>query len=541
MKLRLNAFRISISADNGPFGAFVSFGDGLNVIRAENTSGKSALLNGILYALGAEILVGKRGIEATKPVLRLSGDFEGGEFSVVESCVELELQNHVGQVITVRRWVAGERNERLVEVFHAARLTAPSTDPIEAVPYFVGIEGAAQRERGFHQFLVKFLELDLPQVRRAGGNVVPLYIECILPLLFIEQVRGWSGIQGSLRHSFGIRDVGRLAVEYLLDLDVIENERRRSAISEEANQLRENWRLLREQMIAVAAEAGGSLRHVPQGPVAELTDNPWIAIPEDESSITIDRVLQNMRAELEQLDPEAPVADEGNEALEVKLESSESALLVAQAVLSAVRSSVHSDEEEIRALRERAEFIETDIRRNKDIQRLHEFGADTSLSVSEHRCPTCNQDIADTLVQADSSVMSIEENIRFLESERDAINLLVQGGDERIRASQQRHAQQSAAVSRLRGRIRDLRSDILRSRSVSTAAIRQYVQLQDRIAHLEDVRDRFQESIERLGIVATRWHDNRSRYQQLPNDYFSDADKEKLQTLVNYKPNGSVV
>jgi predicted nucleic acid-binding Zn-ribbon protein len=509
----------------------VSFEDGLNVIRAENTSGKSALLNGILYALGTEILVGKRGIEATKPVLRLGGEFEGSEFAVVESSVELELQNGNGEAITVRRWVAGERDERLVEVFRAARLTAPSTEPVEPEPYFVGVEGAAQRERGFHQFLAQFLELDLPQVRRAGGNVGPLYVECILPLLFIEQVRGWSGIQGSLRHSFGIRDVGRLAVEYLLDLDVIENERRRAAISEEANQLRENWRLLREQMVAIAAEAGGSLRQVPQSPVAELTDTPWIAFPEAETNVTIDRVLQNMRTELEQLDPEAPVPAEGNEALEEQLEASESELLVAQAELSAVRSSVRSDEEEITSLRERAGFIESDIRRNKDIRRLHDFGADTALSVSDQRCPTCNQEIADTLVPAESAVMSIEENIRFLESERDAISLLVQGGDERIRASRQRLAQQSATVSQVRGRIRDLRSDILRSRSVSTAAIRQYVQLQDRIAHFEDVRDRFQESAERLGTVVTRWHDNRSRYAQLPIDYFSDADKQKLQSL----------
>ena len=75
MKLRIQAIRISLSTNRGPHGVTARFTDGLNVIRAENTSGKSALINGMLYALGLEILAGKRGVEAMKPVLRSDGEY----------------------------------------------------------------------------------------------------------------------------------------------------------------------------------------------------------------------------------------------------------------------------------------------------------------------------------------------------------------------------------------------------------------------------------------------------------------------------------
>ncbi|MBA7675527.1 hypothetical protein ES703_83763 [subsurface metagenome] len=103
MKLRINALRVTLATNRGPFGATALFENGLNVIRAENTSGKSALINGMLYTLGIEILVGKRGIEATKPVLWKTGKYEGQEFNVVESFVEIEISNSLGELITIRR------------------------------------------------------------------------------------------------------------------------------------------------------------------------------------------------------------------------------------------------------------------------------------------------------------------------------------------------------------------------------------------------------------------------------------------------------
>lgn len=46
MKLHINGFRITLATDRGQYGATALFKSGLNVNRAENTSGKSTLMNG---------------------------------------------------------------------------------------------------------------------------------------------------------------------------------------------------------------------------------------------------------------------------------------------------------------------------------------------------------------------------------------------------------------------------------------------------------------------------------------------------------------
>jgi predicted ATP-binding protein involved in virulence len=54
-KLFIKTLHLNVMTSGGLFGARFHFKEGLNIIRAENTSGKSTCLNAILYALGFEI------------------------------------------------------------------------------------------------------------------------------------------------------------------------------------------------------------------------------------------------------------------------------------------------------------------------------------------------------------------------------------------------------------------------------------------------------------------------------------------------------
>jgi len=532
MRIRIHAFRVILATNQGPYGATALFDGGLNVIRAENTSGKSALINGMLYALGLEILVGKRGVEATKPVLRTIGDYDGQEFNVLESSVELEVANSKGDVITIRRYIAGERDERLVEVVHGPVVTGGQGSQYKVEPFFVGIGGAAQRERGFHRFLAEFLELELPYVKRFRGEDVPLYVECVAPLMFIEQIRGWSGIQATLTQSYGIRSVARLAVEHILNLDVIENEKRRIQITEEANRIREDWRGIRESMAYIASQVGGRLMNVPTGPVLVLPDDPWIAVSADGEDVTpLADLLVAKRCLLLESSGEETSEVAGSEELEARLDSQENELLVAQAELSQLRSDIRSEEDELRKLRDRLNFIKDDIQRNNDIKRLRNFGVETGLSVVQDRCPTCNQSIQDSLVPTESMAMGVEENISFLQTEAEAIELLISAGEERLTRLEGRKAGKSKVVANLRVTIRDLRSDLLENRDLSVAAIREQVHLQEEITRLEQLRDEFEEQTGRLRHIVERWQENRAMHSELPDDYFSDDDRRKLAAL----------
>ena len=58
--LKINAIRLEINTTGGLFGAELSFVNGLNIIRGNNSTGKSSMFQAILYGLGIEELLGSK-------------------------------------------------------------------------------------------------------------------------------------------------------------------------------------------------------------------------------------------------------------------------------------------------------------------------------------------------------------------------------------------------------------------------------------------------------------------------------------------------
>src|SRR5690606_14740581 len=58
------------------------------------------------------------------------------------------------------------------------------------------------------------------------GKETTLYLECIFPLVFIEQKRGWSEIQANIPTHYGVRNVRRTAAEFCLGIDSFEFEKK---------------------------------------------------------------------------------------------------------------------------------------------------------------------------------------------------------------------------------------------------------------------------------------------------------------------------
>ncbi|MGA9100327.1 MAG: hypothetical protein WB392_15505, partial [Methanotrichaceae archaeon] len=166
-----------------------------------------------------------------------------------------------------------------------------------------------------------------------------------------------------------------------------------------------------------------------------------------------------------------------------------------------------------------------------DIKRLRDFGVETELSLIKDKCPTCNQTIQDSLVPTESAVMGIEENISFLQTEAEAVKLLISSEEERIPRLQGIESMKSQAVSNLRNTIKDLRSDLMENRDFSVAEIREQVQIQEEITKLERLRDEFEEQLSNVKDIVKRWQENRTKYLELPEDYFSEEDKNKLAAL----------
>jgi hypothetical protein len=66
--------------------------------------------------------------------------------------------------------------------------------------------------------------------------------------LFIEQVRGWSGIQATIPKIYGIEAVSNLTFEYLLNLDVMQNRLNRKEIKKELDKNKIEWNKINDYM-----------------------------------------------------------------------------------------------------------------------------------------------------------------------------------------------------------------------------------------------------------------------------------------------------
>ena len=231
VSLRLRHLRLRAETGRGRFGADIPLDDGLTILRADNSRGKSTSVQSILFALGLERMITVRPSNAVTAAMRDRLIYDADtkrETPVLASWVSLEAQGHDGTVMTFTRWVKHEQfNPGLVRVDRGPGLTAPGKYQRE--DFFVGRPGAAMNERGFHRWLADFIGWDMPTLAAGDGRTAQLYMEQVFPLLFVEQRRGWGGIQAQMPAFSGVSDVRRRAIEFLLNLDVgkLETERQR--------------------------------------------------------------------------------------------------------------------------------------------------------------------------------------------------------------------------------------------------------------------------------------------------------------------------
>lgn len=93
MTLRLRHLFIDVTTSEGPYGVKLGFMDGLNVIRADNSMGKSTVMQAIVYALGLE---GMFGPSQEVPLAHAVTDYlehAEGIANILESNVYLEFEN----------------------------------------------------------------------------------------------------------------------------------------------------------------------------------------------------------------------------------------------------------------------------------------------------------------------------------------------------------------------------------------------------------------------------------------------------------------
>ena len=145
-------------------------------------------------------------------------------------------------------------DDRLIEVTFGAALSNKDLTFRKESMYVHDAGGATNPYHGFHKWLEDFLGWELPLVSSAGDREVKLYSQLIFPAFLIEQKAGWSNYLATTPY-FGVKESKKRAVEFLLQLDVSQNEKAKRQNEAKLEQYKREWQAKyedRERLIYIS-------------------------------------------------------------------------------------------------------------------------------------------------------------------------------------------------------------------------------------------------------------------------------------------------
>jgi hypothetical protein len=535
----INGIKLRIATAKGDFGFVFEFSRNLTVIRAKNSSGKSTLFNSVLYGLGMEELIGGRNEKVLPYAVKEHFQFNDNRIEVVASEILLEISNSAGKVVTLRRAIRdSKRDVKLIEVFDVAYISKGGQleNPLSL---YLHDAGGAKRTEGFHHFLESFLGLNLPLVPTTGGGEAKLYLQTIFASLAVEQKRGWTDYIANVPF-FGIRDVRTRVVEYILGLGVFETIALRNRLNTESIEIDSSWRRIVNDFIREAASLGVGLHGISNLPTA-LFNKAEVSITKNSGALSISEQISQLRVEYENLGQQAENFNKitGSELLEkVKQLTDELQYL----------SVVHERSlallgEQKTSLRDYDELLTTaneDLERNKSVRKLRQLGASYNLKTATGHCPTCNQDIEDSLLAEVISgpQMDLDANIAYLDSQRKMLTRQITGLKSGIRATELKVEELTARISEKRDLLVAQRNDVTSGATESKAIVRRQIQIEVEVSALEKLQLKSIEIIRQLESISNQLRINQTARQQLPKEAYSFDDLNRIELFQkNFRAN----
>ncbi|WP_217626324.1 ATP-binding protein [Salipiger mucosus] len=520
------------------YGVDLDFTSGLNIVQADNTSGKSTCLQAIIYVLGLE-----RSLSANLSVPlpfamreRIHETKDDPYEEVLQSYVEIEVCNHRDEKLRIRRSIVGDADPKLISTWSTEE--AEDDGPVRETQrdFFVHDPGSATRESGFHHFLADFLGWELPDVPRFDGTECPLYVETLFPMFFVEQKRGWSTVQGPLPTHFRIQDINRRVLEFVLNLDAGKVRRERAELNKRIGFLESDWTDKRR----VLSKGGVDLIRfigVPKTPTAEFSHQAAISLEvfTDGEWLPLELASKELQDEIEKLNNIELVSTEEAEA------STQQALEVAQlkydelgAMFEVARTDFRAVLEENRALKKRLEVLDIDLKRHQDTKKLMALGSEVADAVAFESCPTCHQHLNQELLPPSSSgAMALDENIAFIKSQQLMYKSALAATEERLGELRLRGRSIEQDYKEAQSELRSLKRALVRpASSVSRATIEKSVRLQARVDQWQEMQERADGLVDDLVAIAKEWAILSSRLKELrTGDDFSSEDKNKISRL----------
>ena len=536
--IRIERLRIEIFTQNDMFGFDQSFTEGMNfIVSDQNTFGKSSILLGIYYGLGLEEIVGGQGSKVLTPVYKEYINVDEEDVPVVESKIFLEISNGNDVITIFRTGKSFIRDDKLLTVYNC------KIDDLEknlelGEDYYVQLANAAMNKKGFHSYLENFIGLDLPKVPTADNVKRKLYLQLIFSCMFIEQKRGWSDYYSAMPY-LGIKSARKRVAEYVLGLEQIDHERRRSELKIEAANLTEKWRFIYKDLMYAAKREGVTIENLSETPSvlkADSADNFRVFIEEDRK-ITIKEKIDLLEEEIDQLDAVKPIISENYDDLERELEKTEVGIQKLESDYDNLKQLLRISNQRIKSLTHNLKVILSDISNNKDVQKLKKLGSEENFKTTKGLCPLCNQTINDYVLLEDTEfkIMTVEENINHLEAQKNAIDFTLQNEKTYRKELQNEYEKVNNSLMALRRLYQSILSDIRKvDDDISETVVYRKMEFRKRVEDLHSFEIEMSHYIDELKIVSDKWSNYLVKKSKLPEKGLSESDESKIKFFEKY-------
>lgn len=537
----IRAMKLSIQTESGPYGFIFTFSRNLTVIKGNNSSGKSTFFNSLLYSIGMEELVGGKSERVLPYAVRDYLDTDNGKLTVASSEVFTEIENPHGDIVTLRRTIRDDsKDSKLIEIVSGPVLTGdvPFKD---ATPTYLHDPGSAQRVEGFFFFLERFLGLDLPKVATTNGPEVKLYLQAIFAAHAVEQKRGWTDYIASIPF-YGIREARTRVTEYILGLDVFDAISKRNRLNAEAIAIDQSWRLIVSQIRLKADALGFVLDDVPAQPRVGFTPAQMKLIRSTETgALLLPNYIAQLIEEHGKLLARSEAQTKPTEPSILKeLEDAEQEVRSYSVLHERAVSNASMQQSSLVEYEELLAEAKTDLDRNRAARKLQELGASQAIELATCHCPTCHQQVEDTLLRETITGpnMDLQANIGYLESQCRMLQRQIAGLQADIQNSIATVKGLESSLAAKRDHAIALRSGLGSNNLQQKAAMRRLVQIEIEIERLQLLETGALQHAESLREVSERLAAHQSERKDLPQRQYTSADERKISVFEkNFRAN----
>ncbi|MBW3663367.1 MAG: hypothetical protein KY469_09735 [Actinobacteria bacterium] len=534
--MHLESIRLTSLTASRTFEFFQEFETGLQIVRADNSMGKSTVVQGLLYGLGLDHMVSSTSGALLQHAMTGSvrDSVSPEEIPVEASWVEVVIVNGEGERLRTQRYGRSQNfDPRLVRVWRGGEA--------EGRDYFVRYQGAAQNEAGFHRLLAQFLGWRLPHVPRFDGTLVPLYVECLFPFLVVEQKRGWSDISATVPRQFRIRQPAEQAIQFLLSLESGNWQAELEQVEADIRQLRSDWRSVVAAFREALRTRGLGAPQYPSQPRIGLTSlDLQLIVAGSDGWQPVSEVQERLEEELSRLRQQGSrsASSDTDEAVLAELAQGQETLDELLLRGQALQSQADASAEASRRLDRRLEENESDLSRYRDVRTLRRFGSSPLHSpMAQEHCPTCERPLPDALLEDAEGVIvtSVDESITFLEKQRETLRYLLAAAIEDQEVVQTELAALRTEAASVQAQLRSLRQSLSQPSGAPTEAdVERRLFVERRLESIREAADLLSDLEEELVTLSSRLEELEERRDQLRSARLSARDREKVQAFGDF-------